>query len=106
MNIGGLLAIASWLATVSFVATTKNKSPVIGIIVTVSAAVVIPLFICILYTSFSPWSPLGHEEFLDKYLRLLIGEHGANLPQLFISIVIGMSLGFAFRYLVTRLRHT
>ncbi|RJO62123.1 MAG: hypothetical protein C4542_04945 [Dehalococcoidia bacterium] len=104
MNIGILLAIVAWLAAVSFVAATKIKAPALAVIVTVSASIVIPLALAILYTSFFPWSPLGPEEFLDKYLRILIGEHGDNLPRLFISVFIGVAFGFAVRYIVTRLR--
>ena len=105
MNIGVLLTIIAWVAVVSCVAALKIKNLAIAAAVALSAVVLIPLALSILYTSFIPWSPLGPEEFLDKYLRILIGEHGANLPQLFISAFIGMSLGFAARYIVTRLRH-
>ena len=104
MNIGVLLAITAWVAVVSFVTAIKIKNAAIAVTVTVSASIVIPLALAILYTSFSPWSPLGPEEFLDKYLRILIGEHGANLPLLFIAGIIGMALGLAIRYIIARRR--
>jgi len=104
MNIGVLLAITVWVAVVSFVAATKIKTPALAVIVAVSASIVIPLALSILYTSFSPWSPLGPEEFLDKYLRILIGEHGANLPLLLITVITGMALGLAIRYIIARRR--
>ena len=104
MNVGLLLAITAWVAVVSFVAAVKIKNAAIAVTVTVSASIVIPLALAILYTSFSPWSPLGPEEFLDKYLRILIGEHGANLPLLLITWIIGMAIGFAVRYVIARRR--
>ena len=104
MNVGLLLAITAWVALVSFVAASKIKTPLIAATVAISAVVVIPLALSILYTSFSPWSPLGPEEFLDKYLRILIGEHGANLPLLLITGIIGIALGIAVRYVIARRR--
>jgi len=104
MNIGILLAIVAWLAVCSFVTATKIKNVTVAITVAVSASIVIPLALAILYTSFSPWSPLGPEEFLNKYLRILIGEHGANLPLLLITGIIGMALGLAVRHVIVHRR--